>query len=356
MKPTGFRLTTLAGATLAAMFAGPAGAAERLYIFNWTDYMDPAIIEAFEARYDVEVVQNYYGSLGEMYARLQAGGTSQYDVIMPSNYYVPRMIEAGLVQPLDRSKLPHFDNLMARFVDPPFDPESRYSVPYLWGTTGLVVDTKALPEATPAWSMIFDPERNPDHPFAMLGDGQVMFGAACAFAGSAYDCSDQASMVASAQQMLATKRRDNFTGFTDSTPILGQVSRGVNALGVTYNGDYLQYRHDDPEGFEGIEFMIPQEGSELWVDSMMIPAEAPNPALAHRFIDFILEAEVGAQLANYTFYSTPNEAALAHLDDALRKPPSQPTEEEMARLDFIPTLSGEALTRFQQLWSEVQSR
>lgn len=356
MHPAGFRLTALAGLTLAAMVATPAGATERLYVFNWTDYMDPSIIEAFEARYDVEVVQNYYGSLGEMYARLQAGGTSQYDVVFPSGYYVPRMIEAGLVQPLDRSKLPHFDNLMARFVDPPFDPESRYSVPYLWGTTGLVVDTNALPEAAPSWSMIFDAEQNSGYPFAMLTDGQVMFGAACAFAGSAYDCTDQASMVAAAKQMLETKRRDNFTGFTDATPVLGQVSRGVNALGVTYSGDYLQYRNDDPEGFEGIEFMIPEEGSELWVDSMMIPADAPNPALAHQFIDFILEAEVGAQLANYTFYSTPNEAALPYLDDVLQEPPSQPTEAEMARLEYTPTLSGEALLRFQQLWNEVQSR
>ncbi|MFC0268278.1 ABC transporter substrate-binding protein [Kushneria aurantia] len=351
-----FHRFTLAAATAALMLSGQASAADRLYVFNWTDYMDPAIIEAFEQRYDVEVVQNYYGSLGEMFARLQAGGASQYDVVMPSNYYVPRMIEAGLLQPLDRSQLPNFSNLMARFKNPAFDPGGRYTAAYQWGTTGLIVNTEVFPDAEPSWSLIFDASVNPDHPFAMLGDGQVMFGAACAFQGNPYDCTSQAQMVSAAQLMLATKRRHNFTGFSDSTPVLGQVNRGVNALGVTYNGDYLQYSTDDPEGFANTEFVIPKEGSELWVDSMVIPAGAPHPELAHRFINFILDPEVGAQLSNYTFYSTPNEAALPLLDDALREPPSQPTEEEMARLSFTPTLSGEALSRFQQLWNEVQSR
>ncbi|ARS54291.1 ABC transporter substrate-binding protein [Kushneria konosiri] len=350
------RPALLAGAIAAAMFSSTAGAAERLYVFNWTDYMDPEIIEAFEKQYDVEVVQNYYGSLGEMYSKLQAGGVSQYDIVVPTNYFVPRMIEAGLLQPLDKSQLPNMSNLMSRFVNPPYDPDNQYSAPYLWGSTGLIINTKTFPEAAPSWSMVFDESANPDQPFSMLKDGQVMFGAACAFLGKPYNCTDQQDMVEAAKLMLKTKHRTNFTGFTDSTPVLGQVSRGVNTLGVTYNGDYLQYREDDPEGYANTEFVIPKEGSELWVDNMVIPARAPHPELAHKFINFILDAEVGAQLSNYTFYSTPNEAAVANLEEVLKQPPSLPSDEDMARLKFTPTLSGKDLQRYQQLWNEVQSR
>lgn len=350
------RSALAAGAVAAVMLSGHAGAAERLYLFNWTDYMDPELISAFEKQYDVEVVQNYYGSLGEMFSKLQAGGASQYDIVVPSNYFVPRMIQAGLLQPLDKSQLPNMSNLMERFIDPPYDPDNQYTAAYLWGTTGLIVNTDTFPEAIPSWSMVFDKSANPDQPFSMLKDGQVMFGAACAFQGKPYNCTNQEDMVNAAKLMLNTKHRQNFTGFTDSTPVLGQVARGVNALGVTYNGDYLQYKSDDPEGYAHTDFMIPKEGSELWVDSMAIPASAPHPELAHKFINFMLDAQNGAQLSNYTYYSTPNQAAVEHLEEILRQPPSQPTDEEMARLKFTPTLSGQDLQRFQQLWNEVQSR
>src|SRR6056297_3485103 len=131
--------TALALSVGAALLAGSVQAQEnKLYLFNWTEYMDPEIIEAFEERYDVDVVQNYFNSLPEMFAKLNAGGVSQYDIIVPSNYYVPRLIQTGLVQKLDKSKLENLDNVMAQFRDPAFDPGAEYSAPYQWSTTGIV--------------------------------------------------------------------------------------------------------------------------------------------------------------------------------------------------------------------------
>ncbi|WP_106478438.1 ABC transporter substrate-binding protein [Phytohalomonas tamaricis] len=350
------RIRLVAG-LLSALAAGSAHAAsEKLYLFNWTDYMDPEIISAFEKKYDVEVVQNYYGSLGEMFAKLQAGGTSQYDVVVPSNYFIPRMIEAGLLQPLDKSKLSNLGNVMAKFANPDYDPDAKYTVPYQWGTTGLVYNTETFPDAPKSWSLLFDEQKNQGQPFSMLNDGQVMFGAACAFQGKDYACTGKDNWVDAAKLMLATKHRTNFSGFTDSTAVLQQVSRGIVQLGVTYNGDYMQYKLDDPEGYKNVKFVIPDEGSEIWVDAMAIPAKAPHPDLAYKFIDFILDAQVGAQLTNYTYYSTPNEAAVPNLDEALKQPPAQPSPEDMARLKFTPSLSGQQLQMFQQMWNEVQSR
>ncbi len=339
--------------------AGPLQAqeeADKLYLFNWTQYMDPAIIEAFEARYDVEVVQNYFNSLPEMFAKLNAGGASQYDIVVPSNYYVPRLIETGLVQPLDTSRLDHLGNVMAQFQDPSYDPGGRYSVPYQWGTTGIVYNTETFPDAPKSWSLMFDPAVNGEYPFALIGDGQVTMGGACAYLGHGYDCTGLDAWREAARLMIETKGRDTFSGFTDGTPALQQLSRGVIHAGMSFNGDYFYQKDENPEAFEDLAFMIPKEGAEMWVDAMMIPAEAPHPELAHRFIDFILEAEVGAQLSNYNYYASPNAAATPYLDEVLTQPPIMPSEADRERLRFIPTLSGESLQTFQQLWSEVQAR
>jgi len=337
--------------------AGSALADEgKLYLFNWTEYMDPEIIEAFEEKYDVEVVQNYYNSLPEMFAKLNAGGVSQYDIIVPSNYYVPRLIETGLVQKLDRSKLPNFVNVREQFQDPSFDPGSAYSAPYQWGTTGIVYNTDTFPEAPKSWSLMFDPEVNGDYPFAIIGDGQVAMGGACAALDQPYDCTGLDSWRDAARLMIETKNRDNFSGFTDGTPALQQLARGVTHVGMSYNGDYLYFKSEDPESFENLAFMIPDEGAEMWVDSMLIPSEAPNPELAHQFINFLLDAEVGAQLSNYNYYASPNAAAEPYLDEVLTQPPSQPSDADMERLRFTPSLAGEQLQTFQQLWSEVQAR
>ncbi|GEK71632.1 MULTISPECIES: ABC transporter substrate-binding protein [Halomonas] len=337
--------------------AGQAQAEEgKLYLFNWTEYMDPAIIEAFEDEYDVEVVQNYFNSLPEMFAKLNAGGASQYDIIVPSNYYIPRLIKTGLVQELDTSKLSHLDNVMSQFQDPSYDPGSRYSAPYQWGTTGIIYNAETFPDAPKSWSLLFDPEVNGDYPFALIGDGQVGMGGACAFLGHGYDCTGLDAWREAAQLMIETKGRNTFSGFSDGTPALQQLSRGVIHAGMSYNGDYFFYKSENPEAFEHLEFMIPDEGAEMWVDAMMIPSGAPNPDLAHKFIDFILDAEIGAQLSNYNYYASPNAAAEPYLDSVLTQPPIMPSDEDMDRLLFTPSLEGEQLQTFQQLWSEVKAR
>jgi spermidine/putrescine transport system substrate-binding protein len=127
-------------------------------------------------------------------------------------------------------------------------------------------------------------------------------------------------------------------------------------VGLSKSGDYLFFKSEGPETFGTLDFMIPDEGAEMWVDSMMITSEAPNPDMAHKFIDFIMDTEIGAQLSNYNYYASPNAAAVPHLDEVLTRPPVQPSDADMQRLRFTPSLEGDPLQTFQQLWSEVQSR
>lgn len=333
-----------------------AAKADTLYLFSWSQYMNPALITAFEKKYDVKVVQSYYESMPDMFAKLQAGGASQYDVIVPSNYYVPRLIATKLIQPLDKSEIPNFDNIGKRFQNPAYDPGSRYTAPYQWGDTGIAYNSARLGDAPESWKILLDPKTNAQYPFSLGSDAQVVFGSACAYLGKPYDCTGRDAWKAAAKLVLATKQRSNFASFDDGTPTLRQLARGNIVAGMTFNGDFTQYKADNPEAFKDMKFIVPKEGAELWVDTMAIPARAPHPKLAHEFINFILDAKNGAKLSNYTDYATPNAAARPYLKPALQQPPAQPTPEQMKRLHFTPSLKGDQLQFVQQLWTEVQSR
>ncbi|WP_423822398.1 spermidine/putrescine ABC transporter substrate-binding protein [Salinisphaera sp. SPP-AMP-43] len=344
---------------LSLVGAGPAAAAESrptLHLFNWADYMDPAVITAFEKQYHVKVVRNFYNSNPEMFAKLQAGGDRQYDVVFPSNYYVPRMIDAGLVQPLDHVRIPNLDNLKPKFRNPAYDPQDRYSVPYQWGDTGLAYDTRKIKNAPQSWAILFDATRNPNQPFAMRDDAQMMLGAACAYQGAGYRCTGRKHWTKAAKLLLATKQRDNFNGFAAGTPVLQQLARGTVAVGVTWNGDFYHYRRKDPKAFEHIKFIVPEEGSELWVDTMVIPKQAPHPKLAAQFINFVLRADIGAQISNRNDYATPNAAAQPELKVSLSGPPVTPTDAELQRLYFTPIIAGDDLAFVNQLWGQLLSR
>lgn len=351
-------LTRLIAAAAVAAFTLPAFAAnsDTLYIFNWSQYMNPKIIKQFEAKYHVKVVQSYYNSLPEMFAKLRAGGDSQYDIVVPSNYYVPRLIHTGLVQPLDKKLIPNYDNLMPRFKDTSYDPGGKYTAAYQWGDTGIAYNVKKLGQQPESWSILFDPKANSKYPFEIGTDAQVMFGSACAYLGDKYDCQGRDKWTKAAKLILKTKKRSNFSGFQDATPTLKQLARGNIAAGMAYNGDYAFDKGQNPQGFKNIKFVVPKEGAELWVDNMMIPAHAPHPKLANEFINFILNAKIGAELSNWNAYASPNKASKPYLDKSLTQPPVMPTDEQMKRLHFTPAIEGDNLQFVQQLWTEVQSR
>ncbi|WP_043526894.1 ABC transporter substrate-binding protein [Litchfieldella xinjiangensis] len=345
---------------LSFCLAAPAFAQEQqLNLFNWSDYMDPALIEEFEAETGIEVVRNYFNSNAEMFSKLTAGGDAQYDIIVPSGYFMPRLIGAGLVQPLTENDEPLSgrDAILAEFQTPSYDPEGRYTVPYLWGMTGIAYNTEVWPDPTPSWGLLYDPEVNDDQPFALLkGDAQFTFGTACAYLGFGFDCVGQEPWVEAAKLVRETNKRDNFVGFVDATATIEQLAQGTIQAGIAYNGDLANKLAESEETYGKIGFFIPEEGSQRWVDVLAIPARAPHPDAARAFIDFMLRPEVAARLANYNRYTTPNEKALELVDAALREPPVMPDEQTRQRLVSTPSVSGEQLQLLQELWNEARSR
>ncbi|GHB10981.1 polyamine ABC transporter substrate-binding protein [Salinicola rhizosphaerae] len=341
-------------ATLALLLVTGASWADepdKLYLFNWTEYADPAVIDAFEKETGVEVVQSYFTSNAEMVA----GGDAQFDVVVPTDYYVPRLIASGLIQPLG-SDIQGRDNLMPAFRHPDYDPDDRYSVPYLWGVTGIVYNRETFPDPAHSWSLLFDPEINPDQPFALLGgDPQVLFGMACAYQGHGFACTDRDDWIDAAKLVSQTLDRSNFSGFADSTAAIDQIARGVTQAAVTYSGDLDYRKADAPETYANLDFFIPEEGSQLGVDTLVIPKRAPHPALARQFLSFMLRPENAARTATYAYYRTPNAVALPLLDPDLREA-SRLDDAQRERLSSTPELAGEQLQLLQQLATEARSR
>lgn len=333
--------------------AQPAQAAQpTLNLFIWSDYITESIIDGFELQCGCTVVETDYESNAEMEAKLRAGGDSQYDVVVPSSYYVPELIDEGLLQPVDHSKLTNFGNLFAKFQNPSYDPNDQYSIPYQWGTTGIVYDPAKLANPGTGWDVLFDPKVNPNYPFVIpKGEGRDQIAAACAYLGYGFNCNQESQWLAAAKLIEQTKKRPNFAGFVDETPALSQVKSGLVAVSTAYNGDVAGCYSDGT--CLKLKYYLPSQGTEIWVDTMAIPKGAPHPDLANEFINYILNADVGAALSTYNTYASPNQASQPQLSGILSSQLIVPNDDDMKHLTFLSPLRGAQFKLFNQIWTSV---
>jgi spermidine/putrescine transport system substrate-binding protein len=323
-----------------------------LNLFIWSDYISESIIDGFELQCGCKVVETDYESNAEMAAKLKAGGDAQYDVVVPSSYYVPELADEGLIQPVDHSQLTNFGNLYAKFQNPGYDPGDKYSVPYQWGTTGIVYDPAKITNPGTGWGILFDPAVNPNFPFVLpKGEGRDQIGAACAYLGYGFNCSQESQWLAAAKLIEQTKQRPNFAGFVDETPARDQMKSGLIAASMAYNGDIAECYADG--SCASLKYYLPDQGSEIWVDTMAIPAHAPNPQLAEQFINFILGAHTGADLSNFNQYASPNQASQQYLTGIMSTRLIDPTDDDLKNLQFLAPLRGAQYKLFNDIWTTV---
>ena len=341
-------------ALLVVVVGGGMAHAAELRVYTWSEYMDEEKMPAdFERRFGIKVRLDIYENNEEMVAKLQAGGAGQYDIIVPSDYIMPVLISQKLVQPLDHAKLPNLKNLKPRFRQTGYDPGNVYSVAYQWGTVGLMYRRDKVPEeAVRSWSVLFDPDRQPG-PFWLVDGVREMMGIALLYQGKDFNSTDPMDLKAAADLLVATKRTKNCLGFKSGVGGKNDVVAGTAVAAIVYNGDAIQSVSEDPEH---LAFVIPKEGSEIWLDSMCIPSGAPNPEAAHQWINWILEPEVGAELSNYNQYATPNAAAEAFIaPEDLENTGIYPTPEIMRTLHFTKDL-GKDNRIMDEAWTRAKSR
>ena len=297
---------------------------QTLRVFNWSTYVAEDTISNFEDLCGVTVEYFEYGSNEEMVAVVRAE-SAQYDIVVPSGGTVTEMAEEELLQPLDHSKIPNLANVSDTFLDPPYDPGNAYSMPYQWGTIGIGFDTTIVdPEEMTSWADFLGYEGR----VTWLDDQDATLGVALLLQGHDPNSDVEEEITGAAQFLLDSNKAD----VIDIAPDTGQdyLLRGEVDAVVEYSGDIFQIAETCE--CDDFVYVIPSEGANVWTDNMAIPFNAPNPDLAHAFIDYILDAHVGADLSNYTAYGTPNAASLEFINpDLLADAGIYPSEETMAK-------------------------
>ena len=332
------------------LLCGKVFAEKELRLYIWSEYIDPAIVKSFEKQFNCKVLVDLYESNEEMTAKLLAGGVSQYDIVVPSGYAVKSMLQQKLLMKLDKSKIPNLKNVDSQFARMPSDPQGDYSVPYQWGTIGILYHTEKVKNFRPSWKMVLGDQAN--GAFLLMDSTREMLGSVLIFMGKSPNTADKKEIAAAAKLLMQTKRNKDFRGFEGGIGGKNQVIAGTAAMAVTYNGDAVRGMADNPK----TAFVNPEEGGLIWVDSMAITAKAPNAELAHQFVNYILDPKIGAQLSNFNRYPTPNAAAIPFIKPVdLKNPAIYPSAETRKKLYFLDDL-GRDNRIYDEAWTAVKSR
>ncbi|MDR0881796.1 MAG: spermidine/putrescine ABC transporter substrate-binding protein [Candidatus Adiutrix sp.] len=342
----------LAGVALCLALSGPAWAAGTLTVFIWSEYMDPEVISDFEKKFDIKVRLDYYESNEEMVAKLdKGGGLGKYDLIVPSTYFVPSLKNLNLIQPLDHARLPNLKNIDPAFTTLEADPGNKYTVPYQWGTTGLAVRAKEADSFKKSWGLLFDPAIK-DHSFVIFDTARDAIGSALKYLGYSLNSTDPQEIEKAIALLAAAKKRPAFLGFDGGVGGLNKVLSGFATVAQVYSGEAIRAQEEDPE----VHYILPEEGCEIWTDLVAIPQKAPNLNNAYAFINYLLEAEVGAKLASYNRYATPNAAALAFIsEEDLNNPVMYPSPEARKNMEYLQDL-GAATRLYDEAWTMIKTQ
>jgi len=344
--------------------AAPAPAAGVLNVYNWSDYIDPQVLQDFERETGIKVRYDVFDSNEVLETKLLTGN-SGYDVVVPSAYFLERQVKAGVFRKLDKSQLPGLANLDRSIVEQAarHDPGNEHSVVYMWGTTGIGYDAEKVKAIMPdapvdSWQLVFDPaviSKFKDCGVSMLDDPTDMVGTALLYLGK--DPNSEAEADLEAAEELLTKIRP-YLRTIHSSQYIDQFANGELCVVVGYSGDVLQARDRAAEAGKPIDivYSIPREGALMWFDTLAIPADAEHPENAHKFIEYLLRPAVAAANSDFVSYANANAAATQLLSAELRDDPGiYPGDEVKGRLQPSLARSAEYTRALNRAWTRFMT-
>jgi spermidine/putrescine transport system substrate-binding protein len=337
----------VAGLAVLAIFAlRPNGRVAPLRICTWANYYSDDILADFTKMTGVPLEISYISSNEELLAKFKAGATG-FDLIQPSDYMVTQMIRLSMLQAIDHSQLPHLDNLEPFYRDLPYDRGLKYSVPFDWGTTGIVVNTDmiAVPSEGVSWKLLFD-SPDPKHT-AIFDDMREVFLAMILYQGEGKFSKTPAALQEARNGIAGVKNR--ILMFTSEPKPL--ILNGELTIAQAWSVDGLQMERENPK----LKYYIPKEGASLWSDNFAIPTTSRRVADAHRFIDFFLEAENAARISLQSRLATPNRAAKSRLPASdLKNPMFYPPPAILKKTHLVDELS-DVLPTINRMWTDLKS-
>lgn len=326
-----------------------------LYVYNWGEYIDPEVIEMFEEETGLTVVYDEFVQNEDMYPVIQKGSV-KYDVVCPSDYMIQKMIQEDMLAPINYDNVPNI-----QYIDPTylksaeeFDPGNVYSVPYCWGTLGILYDKTKITEPIDSWAALFDKdfiERNGySGDILMIESVRDAFGIALTYLGYSLNSTDE-SQIEEATNLL--KEQYSMVDAYVVDQVRDKMIGGENPIGVIYSGEAIYTQRENPN----LEYVVPKEGSNVWIDGWVIPKNAPHHEYAEQWINFMCKPEIALKNFEYITYSTPNTAARNLIeDDAIKNSPiAFPDASVLEKCTAYQYLGEDINNLYLQKWSEIKS-
>jgi putrescine transport system substrate-binding protein len=332
------RFLALFALTLAPLLAA---AEEVISVYNWNDYIAPQVLVDFEKETGIRVDYHTFSTLEELSQALDSGAA--IDIAVPSYERLPPLIAAGAILPLDNSQLPNRQHLDKQLLSKlaAFDPNNRFAVPYLWGSVGLAVNVPAAEKAfggplPHSWSLLFDPEQSKrlaSCGISVLNEPAEVLSALLVYQGRNLSKSPPRQLKRAGEVLL--QLRPNLK-YVDSQRYIEDLASGKLCVALAWVGDALAAA----KAGQPVQFIIPQEGATVFIDTLVIPKSAKRPDLAHRFINYLMQPKVAAQITTETLYPSPNLGAQKFIDSSLRDQPGlypdRETKRRLAVMDLLP--------------------
>ncbi|MBR6185062.1 MAG: spermidine/putrescine ABC transporter substrate-binding protein [Clostridia bacterium] len=321
-------------------------AQEVVNLYNWYDYMDETVFDLFEQETGIHVNKMYFTNNEDMMVQVRVS-PGAYDLVIPSDYCVERMIAEGMIQEINFDNIPNFANVIPALQTPDYDPDHKYCVPFMWGTLGILYDTTKVEEEVDSWSILWD-EKYADE-IIMLDSIRDTMGLALKLLGYSMNSLDPQELKAAMDQLIAQKPLAK-AYYVDETK--DKMAAGDAAIAVMWSGDALYAM----ELNENLKYVVPMEGSNIWIDTMVIPATAKNKENAEKLIDFLCRPDIAKMNCEYIWYSSPNAAAIELMgEDYTENATINPSQEVIDRCEFFHDIPDYIMTFYTNFWQQVKN-
>jgi len=342
-----FAALSLVFVMIMTLLAGCAGGEEKLVlnVYNWGDYIDESILDDFETETGIRVNYEMFATNEDMYVKLKQGGT-KYDVAFPSDYMIEKMMKEDMLQEIDMSKVPNYSLIMDEFKGLDFDPDEKYSVPYMWGTVGIIYNKSMVTEPVDSWDILWD-EKYKDNILMMDSQRDTLM---VALKKLGYSMNTRSTEELEEAKQLLIDQKPVVLAYVGDNVVDMMLSEEA-AMAVVWSGQAIQIMSEQ----EGFEYAYPKEGTNLWFDSVVIPKTSENVEVAHMFIDFLNREDIAFRNADYIGYSSPNIGAVDQLSEELKAMSAAYPEMDKLENAEIFLDPGAFIEEYNRIWTELKA-